>query len=135
MSKQRREDRQQPLEGERKEAYRKLRSRLWGALVVLQGSPERDGLGAVKLCHPFIPDSQYRVEGLAIDQLLLVLTSLIKAVPRAAFDEIVADSEGLLCETRLALPYGGEEECKEMQARARATRERHRAIHQARCNG
>lgn len=118
MSKQRRDDRQQPLDGERKTAYRKLRRRLWGALVVLQCGPERDGLGAVNLCDPYIPGPRDRVDRLAIDQLLLVLTSLIKAVPRTAFDEIVADSEHVLCDTRFAVHYGGEEECKEMRARA-----------------
>lgn len=120
MSKQSRDNRRSPLERERRPGYRKLKSRLWGALVVLQGGPERDGLGAVNLCAPYIPGPRHRVERLAIDQLLLVLTSLIKAVPRAAFDEIVTDSEHILCDTWLAVPYGKEEECKEMRARARA---------------
>ena len=120
MSKQGSDDNRQPLEGERKEAYRNLRRRLQGALGVLQGSADNVGNASLSLCHPFTPGCQHRVERLAQEQLLLVLTSLIKAVPRAAFDEIVTDSEHILCDTWLAVPYGKEEECKEMRARARA---------------
>ncbi|WP_281705826.1 hypothetical protein [Aeromonas taiwanensis] len=120
MSKQGSDDNRQPLEGERKAAYRKLRRRLQGALGVLQGSADNVGNASLALCHPFVPGRQYRVERLAQEQLLLVLTSLIKAVPRAVMDEIMADSEHVLCDTRFAATYGEEEECKEMRARARA---------------
>lgn len=120
MSKQGSDDNRQPLEGERKEAYRKLRRRIKGALGVLQGGTEGNGPASLALCHPFVPGRQYRVEQLAQEQLLLVLTSLIKAVPHAVMDEIIADSEHVLCDTRFAATYGEEEECKEMRTRARA---------------
>lgn len=120
MSKQDRDASRQPLDGEHKTAYRNLRRRLQGALGVLQGGAEGNGTASLALCHPFVPGRQHRVERLAQEQLLLVLTSLIKAVPRAVMDEIVADSEHILCDTRFAVTYGEEVKCKEMRARARA---------------
>lgn len=110
----------QPLEGVRKEAYRNLRRRLQGALGVLQGSADNVGNASLSLCHPFIPGCQHRVERLAQEQLLLVLTSLIKAVPHAVMDEIMADSEHVLCDTRFAVIPGQEEAAKQMKDRARA---------------
>lgn len=109
----------QMLDGERKKAYRKLRRRLQGALAVLQGGTEGTGVASHSLCHPFVPGPQCRVERLAQEQLLLVLTSLIKAVPRDVMDEIIADSEHVLCDTRFAVSLGQEEAAKEMRGRAR----------------
>ncbi|HHQ4509453.1 TPA: hypothetical protein ACSP3X_004321 [Aeromonas hydrophila] len=120
MSKQGSGDKRQPLEGERKKAYRKLRWRLQGALGVLQGSDDSMGTASLALCHPFVPGRQHRVERLAQEQLLLMLTSLIKAVPRAVMDEIMADSEHVLCDTRFAVLPGQEEAAKQMRDRARA---------------
>lgn len=120
MSKQGSDDNRQPLEGERKEAYRNLRRRLQGALGVLQGSADNVGNASLSLCHPFTPGCQHRVERLAQEQLLLVLTSLIKAVPRAVMDEIIADSEHVLCDTRFAVIPGQEEAAKQMREHARA---------------
>lgn len=119
MSKEGRGDNRQPLEGERKKAYRKLRRRLQGALSVLQGNADSMGTASLALCHPFVPGRQHRVERLAQEQLLVVLTSLIKAVPRAVMDEIMADSEHVLCDTRFAVIPGQEEVAKEMKSRAR----------------
>ena len=120
MSKLGRDDSPQRLEGESKKAYRKMRQRLQGALGVLQGGTESMGTASLALCHPFTPGRQHRVELLAQEQLLLVLTSLIKAVPRAVMEEIMADSEHMLCDTRFAVIPGQEEAAKDMRARARA---------------
>ncbi|MFM1663444.1 hypothetical protein [Aeromonas salmonicida] len=120
MSKQGRDDSRQPLEGDRKKAYRKLRRRLQGALGVLQGGTESMGDASLALCHPFAPGRKHRVGLLAQEQLLLVLTSLIKAVPRAVMDEIMADSEHMLCDARFAVIPGQEEAAKEMRGRTRA---------------
>lgn len=109
----------QMLDGERKKAYRKLRRRLQGALAVLQGGTEGTGVASHSLCHPFVPGPQCRVERLAQEQLLLVLTSLIKAVPRDVMDEIIADSEHVLCDTRFVVIQGKEMEAEAMKARSR----------------
>lgn len=120
MSKRDRDASRKPLEGDRRKAYSHLRRRLQGALDVLQAGDEGRGTASIALCHPFAPGSQRRVERLAQEQLLLVLTSLIKAAPRAVMDEIITDSEHILCDTRFAVIFGKEEECKAMRARARA---------------
>ncbi|MFQ2400392.1 hypothetical protein [Aeromonas dhakensis] len=120
MSKRDRDVSRQALEGGRKKAYRKLRRRLQGALGVLQGSADSMGNASLALCYPFAPGCQHRVERLAQEQLLLMLTSLIKAVPRAVMDEIMADSEHVLCDTRFAVIPGQEEAAKQMKDRARA---------------
>lgn len=120
MSKRDRDVSREPLEGDRRRAYRHLRRRLQGALGVLQAVEEGRGTASIALCHPFVPGSKRRVELLAQEQLLLVLTSLIKAVPRAVMDEIMADSEHVLCDTRFAVSPVQEEAAKGMRVRARA---------------
>jgi hypothetical protein len=129
------DDSQQPLDEERKKAYRKLRRRLQGALSVLQGGTEGNGTASHRLCHPFVPGRQCRVERLAQEQLLLVLTSLIKAVPRTVMDEIMADSEHMLCDARLSLIPGEEAEAEAMKARARVNLVRQNAIRRTRHGG